>query len=622
MSEMKIAVQTLNTDYLNSHFKGAISKNEPDKNIEDLNIFISDGKLNVLWKDCDNSHWKKTYIAKLKNQIPSSAFENAIVESYDVKSSHKDFPFVDSNIKVDTLYCYRIFTEFDNSDQLYSGFKNIFFVYVYDPIECDKPHIGDDVIAASMILQDEEHKFVTDKQISDWDNKMDKDKTYTKDEIIELLDDQSNYVVTETQNGMMTPEMLLKLSLLENYTHPLTHPVDMITGLSNVATSGDYNDLTNKPVLADVATSGNYNDLVGTPNIPDLSDLSPVSISGDYRDLTNKPNLADIATTGSYNDLVDKPNFTDVAFSGDYNDLLNKPDIPDSAKFANVARTGDYNDLTNKPVLSNIATSGDYDDLLNKPDLKTVATSGDYNDLLNKPVIPTLADVATSGDYNDLTNKPNIPNFTDVAITGSYYDLTDKPNFADVAFSGSYNDLVDKPIISGSTANLSAVATSGDYNDLSNKPVLADVATSGDYRDLINKPNLADVATSGSYNDLVDKPDIPDTSSLAKVATSNDYNDLDNKPTYSAVATTGSYTDLTNKPSIPTVLKGSGTYNGSAGTTISIPEQDSTDYYVSLTNTSNPGGNLGEVYIDKTVNGFTVYNSGTANTTFEYLLIL
>ena len=87
MSEMKIAVQTLNTDYLNSHFKGAISKNEPDKNIEDLNIFISDGKLNVLWKDCDNSHWKKTYIAKLKNQIPSSAFENAIVELTKAQSS-------------------------------------------------------------------------------------------------------------------------------------------------------------------------------------------------------------------------------------------------------------------------------------------------------------------------------------------------------------------------------------------------------------------------------------------------------------------------------------------------------------------------------------------------------
>ena len=33
------------------------------------------------------------------------------------------------------------------------------------------------------------------------------------------------------------------------YTHPATHPASMITGLSTVATSGDYNDLTNKPTI-------------------------------------------------------------------------------------------------------------------------------------------------------------------------------------------------------------------------------------------------------------------------------------------------------------------------------------------------------------------------------------
>ena len=42
--------------------------------------------------------------------------------------------------------------------------------------------------------------------------------------------------------------------------------------------------------------------------------------------------LADVATTGSYNDLTDKPagmgDLADVATSGDYNDLTNKPTIP------------------------------------------------------------------------------------------------------------------------------------------------------------------------------------------------------------------------------------------------------------------------------------------------------
>jgi hypothetical protein len=36
------------------------------------------------------------------------------------------------------------------------------------------------------------------------------------------------------------------------YKHPSTHPATMITGLSNVATSGNYNDLINKPTIPSV----------------------------------------------------------------------------------------------------------------------------------------------------------------------------------------------------------------------------------------------------------------------------------------------------------------------------------------------------------------------------------
>lgn len=38
------------------------------------------------------------------------------------------------------------------------------------------------------------------------------------------------------------------------YTHPSTHPASMITGLSTVATSGSYNDLSNKPTIPVVPT--------------------------------------------------------------------------------------------------------------------------------------------------------------------------------------------------------------------------------------------------------------------------------------------------------------------------------------------------------------------------------
>lgn len=39
------------------------------------------------------------------------------------------------------------------------------------------------------------------------------------------------------------------------YTHPDSHPASMITGLSTVATSGSYNDLSNKPTIPTIPSS-------------------------------------------------------------------------------------------------------------------------------------------------------------------------------------------------------------------------------------------------------------------------------------------------------------------------------------------------------------------------------
>lgn len=53
-----------------------------------------------------------------------------------------------------------------------------------------------------------------------------------------------------------------------------------VTGLSTVATSGAYTDLSGRPTLATVATSGSYNDLSSKPTIPaTINDLTDVTIS-------------------------------------------------------------------------------------------------------------------------------------------------------------------------------------------------------------------------------------------------------------------------------------------------------------------------------------------------------
>lgn len=89
--------------------------------------------------------------------------------------------------------------------------------------------------------------------------------------------------------------------------------------LATVATSGSYNDLSDKPTiptlptLSTVATTGSYNDLNNKPIIPSISGLASetyVNNKFDSIDLTpyaKSSTLSTIATSGSYNDLTDKP---------------------------------------------------------------------------------------------------------------------------------------------------------------------------------------------------------------------------------------------------------------------------------------------------------------------------
>ena len=92
--------------------------------------------------------------------------------------------------------------------------------------------------------------------------------------------------------------------------------IGTFVGLSNVATSGSYNDLSNKPTIPS--------------NLDDLSDVSVASAnSGDMLKFISGVGwipapLAIVATTGSYNNLTDKP----TLFSGSYDDLTSKPTIP------------------------------------------------------------------------------------------------------------------------------------------------------------------------------------------------------------------------------------------------------------------------------------------------------
>jgi predicted nucleic acid-binding Zn-ribbon protein len=155
-------------------------------------------------------------------------------------------------------------------------------------------------------------------------------------------------IASEQYSGLITAEGFTKLEGIEEGAQ-----VNVQSDWNeSAADSGAF--IKNKPSLAAVATSGNYNDLQNKPTIPAPQVNSDWNASSGIARILNKPNLAPVATSGSYNDLTDKPS---------------APEIPDQVN-------ADWN-----------ATSG-VSQILNKPNLATVATSGQYNDLEGKPAIP------------------------------------------------------------------------------------------------------------------------------------------------------------------------------------------------------------------------------------------
>ena len=197
-----------------------------------------------------------------------------------------------------------------------------------------------------------------------------------------------------------------------------------------------YAEISGTPELSDVATSGSYNDLSDKPSIPSIDglasesyvttalseytkteDLSTVATSGDYTDLENTPDLSVYALKTDLTPLGNvQPDWTqDDAEAADF--IKNKPTIPTT-----VAELDDYESFVQFSDIAEVATSGSYNDLEDLPDLSVLENvqadweqdDEDADDFIkNKPALST---VATSGDYADLSNTPtNVSEFTNDA---------------------------------------------------------------------------------------------------------------------------------------------------------------------------------------------------------------
>lgn len=146
------------------------------------------------------------------------------------------------------------------------------------------------------------------------------------------------------------------------YIHPNSHPASMITGLANVAKSGSYNDLINKPTIPTAYT------------LPNATTTTKGGVQiGD--NITVSSGIISLTKANIVNALGYTPPTTDTSYSvatSSSNGLMSSTDKSKLDKIE--AGANNYTHPSSHPAsmitgLSAVATSGSYDDLSGKPDL-------------------------------------------------------------------------------------------------------------------------------------------------------------------------------------------------------------------------------------------------------------
>ncbi len=379
-----------------------------------------------------------------------------------------------------------------------------------------------------------------------------------------------------------------------------------LADLAAVATSGSYNDLTDKPAIpakvSDLTNDAGYltnDDLSGMQetltfdDAPTSGSANPVKSGGVYTALAGKQdtlsfdnsptaNSDNLVKSGKlYNTLADYATkaYVDDAVAG-----IDEPDLTDyvqSSSLAAVALSGDYDDLTDTPTIptktsdltndSGFITSSSLSQSLSNYATKSYVSSeiAGFNDVyeikayLNFSTMET-SDIKHKGTpvtHHDLDQvRDSDPSTAFILVLrNENYLVSDRtiylPQVVDEMQGYRFLFATTCMCDFGSGKKKYYVHATFDSNGLT---VTKQEVFSGSYSDLTNKPSLAAVATSGSYSDLSNTPTIPTkTSDLTNdsgfLTEHQSLSGYVQSSSLAAVATSGSYADLSNKPTIPAV---------------------------------------------------------------------
>lgn len=383
----------------------------------------------------------------------------------------------------------------------------------------------------------------------------------------------------------------------------LTNGCVKASDLATVATSGSYNDLTDKPIIPASSTVDSELSSTSTNPVQNKVINAALNSKADSSVLSAYLPLAGGACTGS----VSAPNFqtgTGVTNyfqcrkfrgEGDANTYYHAVDFGysghDSVDFYEYDPNWNFYKCTTGTksgavLVGNINGNGWNGGarLTGAPTAPTATAGTNTTQIATTAFVQTavsskvsvseLATVATSGSYNDLTNKPTIPSaYTLPYATSSILGGVKIGN--NISVSNGTISLSQTNIISalGYTPSASdttygnATTTSSGLMSSTDKVKLNGIADNANYyihpsthpASMIS--GLANVAKTGSYNDLTNKPTIPAAVIVDDTLDANSTNAVQNKVVYgmgqkffnqisalAAVARTGSYSDLTGTP--------------------------------------------------------------------------